>query len=630
MRYLFGLLILIILIFGLSLSSDLSFAQADATATPVGIVSMQGGNNIGQMQVLSLPDAINRTGIIAWHDGGTTGRGIKIAVLDQGFGGINRFEGDNALEVRFNPGSDKDAYDADTVIHGTDVLTVIHSIAPSAELFACRYYNYDEYRICIDWFIVSQVNIINHSAGVPVLPLDGENRWALEVDRVAREGVLWVNAAGNFAGGFVNDFFTDTNVNGYHEYRGTTGIVETLAIQPINQVFGRILLSWNGPNGANANTVDLDLEVINEASQVIASSSQVQAGNPSDEALEFVQVDMSQAFGVRIRNFDGSGQGVNFVLFIEFATVPSGRTAGSIIAPGDSLNSLTVGSLQGNLVAPYSSQGPLITGANKPDLVAPGELKLPDGRIFVGTSAAAPIVSGVAALVWEINPNLSREQLFELLRSGMTIDDSYIPGVDNTFGYGALYLQLPESLQSGNIPSRPIFLEPTAAAAAEPIQQARVNVTDDGLKLRGGPGTGFQIIENMPSGTIVTVIGGPEQGNGYTWWNVRSPSGNEGWSVEYADGLTTLIFLPLAPVSIPTPSIRCIVVAITTDAFVRVGAGHDYQDRGFVPEGQNAADSQTIGTDGYVWWRLTSGLWVRSDVVSEIGDCDQLPAVSGR
>jgi hypothetical protein len=49
-----------------------------------------------------------------------------------------------------------------------------------------------------------------------------------------------------------------------------------------------------------------------------------------------------------------------------------------------------------------------------------------------------------------------------------------------------------------------------------------------------------------------------------------------------------------------------------------------------VPDGQNAADAQAIGSDGYIWWRLTSGLWVRSDVVSEIGDCDQLPDAPGR
>lgn len=39
------------------------------------------------------------------------------------------------------------------------------------------------------------------------------------------------------------------------------------------------------------------------------------------------------------------------------------------------------------------------------------------------------------------------------------------------------------------------------------------------------------------------------------------------------------------------------------------------------------AIGQTTGTDGFVWWQLASGLWVRSDVVAEGGDCEALPQV---
>jgi hypothetical protein len=74
--------------------------------------------------------------------------------------------------------------------------------------------------------------------------------------------------------------------------------------------------------------------------------------------------------------------------------------------------------------------------------------------------------------------------------------------------------------------------------------RAQVYVEDEGLKLRAGPGTNYEILENMPKGTIVTLIGDPQSAQGYTWWRVRSPNGREGWAVAFANGLQTLIPLP--------------------------------------------------------------------------------------
>lgn len=55
---------------------------------------------------------------------------------------------------------------------------------------------------------------------------------------------------------------------------------------------------------------------------------------------------------------------------------------------------------------------------------------------FGGTSAAAPMVSGAAALVLSINPNLTRTQVENILFS--TATDLGTPGHDNTYGHGKL------------------------------------------------------------------------------------------------------------------------------------------------------------------------------------------------
>ncbi len=65
-----------------------------------------------------------------------------------------------------------------------------------------------------------------------------------------------------------------------------------------------------------------------------------------------------------------------------------------------------------------------------------------DDARFTGTSASAPIVSGVIALMLEKNPNLTRVEVESLLRS--TADkigeDPYINGRNDYYGYGKINL----------------------------------------------------------------------------------------------------------------------------------------------------------------------------------------------
>jgi len=76
---------------------------------------------------------------------------------------------------------------------------------------------------------------------------------------------------------------------------------------------------------------------------------------------------------------------------------------------------------------------------------------------------------------------------------------------------------------------------PTPTTAPNVLQvgaEATVNA-DAGLRVRSGPGTNFDPVIMLPSGTIVLVIDGPQRADTYTWWQIRfkSPEGEEmeGW-----------------------------------------------------------------------------------------------------
>lgn len=76
-----------------------------------------------------------------------------------------------------------------------------------------------------------------------------------------------------------------------------------------------------------------------------------------------------------------------------------GPVEGTIRCPGVSTSAVTVGAIDyNNNVASFSSRG--YSGQDKPDLVTSGHNDSPDLRFSAGTSFSAPIISGVAAAIY--------------------------------------------------------------------------------------------------------------------------------------------------------------------------------------------------------------------------------------
>ena len=111
-----------------------------------------------------------------------------------------------------------------------------------------------------------------------------------------------------------------------------------------------------------------------------------------------------------------------------------------ILAPADGFNTLGIGAVNySNEVAGFSSRGPTYDGRIKPDVVTQGVgvycANAGDYSGYItagGTSVAAPIASGIAALLLSAHPHLKNTQVRNILLE--TADNSLEPNNDRGYG----------------------------------------------------------------------------------------------------------------------------------------------------------------------------------------------------
>lgn len=126
-----------------------------------------------------------------------------------------------------------------------------------------------------------------------------------------------------------------------------------------------------------------------------------------------------------------------------FAAGNSGPGAKTVGLPGGCPAALTVGASDASdKIASFSSRGPAVwkTGSFvKPEIVAPGvkvKSSMPGNKYaeLSGTSMATPHVAGVVALMYQLQPKISAEQLVNILKSSAT----KIGQDPNTYGAGRM------------------------------------------------------------------------------------------------------------------------------------------------------------------------------------------------
>ena len=198
-------------------------------------------------------------------------------------------------------------------------------------------------------------------------------------------------------------------------------------------------------------TDDYDLYIYNQYGQYVDYSIINQAATPIGmEACRFT-VYPNERYYIYIYNHSATLQEILLLLghenFPIFRHYNPDKTV-NLASPAHNPNIITVGAVpyyDPSKIELFSSQGPTAEGLIKPDLVAPDYVSTASYgyNAFPGTSAAAPHVAGICALVKQLHPDWSPAQIKSYLE--ITAIDLGSPGKDNTYGSGLVHLPNPNA-----------------------------------------------------------------------------------------------------------------------------------------------------------------------------------------
>lgn len=362
-----------------------------------------------------------------WHQSGVTGEGVLVGVLDVTFGGLDQVLGSELPDtVGTTPASL-----GGVNTHGTAVAEIVHDIAPGADLHLYQFSTEVEFYERCDQMVQDGVEVVNASIGFDnTWHADGTSPYTETVELVVDNGVTWVAAAGNEVGRyFIGPIAEDSD--GWVTIDGELYVpIQNTATET------SVSLRWSEPMDAAG--VDLDLYLFDEDFEGCSYSAEVQDGD--DRPYEWAACDVGgSVLYAAVAVSSGDPTGLTAYLYAPaFLADSSWDVAESTLTlPADAESAITVGAYELDTleIAGFSSQGPTDDGRMKPDVVAPSGVSTSSmGVVFDGTSAAAPHVAGVAALIRERTYGSPSEIKQVILNQA---DDFGAEGPDNVYGHGA-------------------------------------------------------------------------------------------------------------------------------------------------------------------------------------------------
>ena len=391
-------------------------------------------------------EGVESMNVVHIPNNGLSGKNVKIAVFDIAFDIENEEIKNNIVQsksFRFDDDSSKipvGGY-SNEYIHGTSVAEIIIDVAPDVDIFLYTFDTRLEFLDAVSEALKNDVSLMVTSTGWISSPTDGKSPMTQKIEEVINQEIPFVISAGNYAETHWSGDFSDEDEDYWHEFALDD---EGLSFDVnVNRVIKGIplvaYLMWD--NTGNQQN-DFDLTLIDPSDKIVATSSNIQ--DQIQQNVEYVyfvpEEEGTYSLGI---SYQGSLKpSAVLEIFSNTDKLEYSVPTGSVSVPTDANGAFVVGAIRhdSGKLEPYSSQGPTKNGKQPvPNLVAPsGVTTLSHGENFSGTSAAAPHVAGLVALLLESNPNLTPSAVAEKIQSNTDRTEILLTqsGYDNIYGYG--------------------------------------------------------------------------------------------------------------------------------------------------------------------------------------------------
>ena len=427
-----------------SVDNDKPNAQQTETTDPSKRSSgfpqeMNGSSDISpgaNSTLANLPELIEKLNLAPYHARGFRGQNLRIAVLDNGFAGLNL-----SLGSRLPPDTrlvESNGNNAQSTIHGTKLAELVYALASGSSRYDSRrlgpqivLYNTNGYSnlvAAIDLAIADKVDMILYAQ---VWEYGGNFNGAgfinAQVKKATQAGILWVNAAGNFGQStYVGpiEVVSGHDVALPHKEGSNSGVrfqVPSLggAKLPI-----RIVLSWNDFSDSKSYRTPQDLDFIVESSdgKELSGGRLIQDGaehsnDPrfSAHAREIIKLDLGPGtYRIRVKamssNFDADSL-MRIAIDGPGVQILDNPSVDSILIPADNPEVLTIGAGDVNFSAK--------SRAGKPELTTISNIRFDDGQEIAGTSAASAIAAGTLAVMQSVLGKSDRNRILDHAKNGL-------------------------------------------------------------------------------------------------------------------------------------------------------------------------------------------------------------------